>query len=331
MSQSQSLVQAGKSTMSQKQNIKIHLSQEYNPTNSPPTILSSSARSLIFLNQITQKAQKTQKTPISLTERYTQRSENPQVPAHLLLRHECKSELKLSNNSNISNNPNSLASSFDIVDFRMLSLTPSNKMFHNNRNPSVNGKFLSEGKFYQPHSNQQTKKTIALDLDETLIYSSSSNSTPEYIIHRLLQDNNSIIIKFSIRPYAKDFIRILSTLANIVIFTASSKSYADPIIDIIDPNHEFIKARYYRDSCVLSSAGFIKDLNILKKPLKDVLLVDNLSTSFLYQKQNGILVTSWYGDKNDMELFHLLGFIRKILPYDDIRKCDKNFRRLAYV
>ncbi|OMJ71861.1 hypothetical protein SteCoe_29833 [Stentor coeruleus] len=322
---SHSLVQAGKNTVSQKLNTKSQLSEEHNHSISSQIGSSSSARSLILLNQITQKSRK---NPISLTERYDTRSGNLEGPAHFLLRHECKSELKLSNNPNINNEPDYLEASFDRADFRMLSLTPSNKMFYNMSNSSVNGKLLSEGKFYQPHSSQHTKKTIALDLDETLIYASSSNNSPDHVIHRLLQDNSSIIIKVSIRPYARDFIRILSTLANIVIFTASAKSYADPIIDIIDPNREFIKTRYYRDSCVSSSAGFIKDLNILKKPLKDVLLIDNLSTSFLYQKQNGILVTSWYGDKNDMELFHLLGFIRKILPYEDVRKCDKNFRRL---
>lgn len=328
MNLSHSLVQAGKNTVSQKLSTKVRLSEEQNHSISPPVGSSSSARSLVLLNQITQKSRK---NPVSLTERYIPRGENPEGPAHFLLRHECKSELKLSNNSNINNEPNSLANSYDTADFRMLSLTPSNKMFYNMSNSSVNGKFLSEGKFYESHSSQKAKKTIALDLDETLIYASPSNPAPDHVIHRLLQDNSSIIIKFSIRPYARDFIRILSNMANVVIFTASAKSYADPIIDIIDPNREFIKTRYYRDSCVSSSAGFIKDLNILKKPLKDVLLVDNLSTSFLYQKQNGILVTSWYGDKNDMELFHLLGFIRKILPYEDIRKCDKNFRGLANI
>ena len=164
-----------------------------------------------------------------------------------------------------------------------------------------------------------SKKTIVLDLDETLIHASPLLINPEQLITRIQKDGSTICIRLNIRPYAEDFLRILSSIADVVVFTASMKQYADPILDLLDPFHKYLKARYYRESCTLSSNGYIKDLNILRKPLKDVLIVDNLAPSFSYQKENGILISSWYGDKNDKELLKLLKFLRKAVLLDDLR------------
>ena len=164
-----------------------------------------------------------------------------------------------------------------------------------------------------------SKKTIVLDLDETLIHASPQLINPEHLITRVQKDGSLLCIRLNIRPYAEDFLRLLSTIADIVVFTASMKQYADPILDLLDPSHKYLKARYYRESCTLSSIGYIKDLNILRKPLKDVLIVDNLATSFSYQKANGILISSWYGDKNDKELLKLLKFLRTAVLLDDVR------------
>lgn len=318
---SQSLVQAGKNTVIHKYNGKNKLLEAYNrltPFEEP----SSKPQSLLLLSQMPQKPKI---NPTPLNQNSSPRETPSQEPSNIFLRHESKSELKF-HKRHSPKELSHLSSSYENIDFHMLSQTPATKMLGSLSPLLLKNKTLDENKVCQ---SQSRKKTIALDLDETLVYASPTNLTPDHVITRLLHDKSTITIKVSIRPYVKDFLRILSPLANIIIFTASAKNYADSIIDLIDPNHEFISARYYRDSCVLSQFGFIKDLNILKKNLKDILLIDNLSTSFLYQKQNGILIPSWYGDKNDIELYKLLKFLQKLLPCDDFRKCDKNFRGLA--
>jgi Dullard-like phosphatase family protein len=42
----------------------------------------------------------------------------------------------------------------------------------------------------------------------------------------------------------------LSQLYEIVVFTAGVQDYADPILDIIDPEKNLFKTRLYRTSCV---------------------------------------------------------------------------------
>ena len=174
------------------------------------------------------------------------------------------------------------------------------------------------------------RKTIVLDLDETLIHASPTIPNPDHTISRINPDGSSICIRVNIRPYAKDFLKILSGLADIIIFTAGMKSYADPVLSLLDPNKEFIKARFYRESCISHPTGFVKDLTVLKKDLRDVLLIDNLAISFSNQKENGILISSWYGDKSDNELLLLLKYLRRVLLFEDMRKCDKNFH-LQYI
>ncbi|OMJ93885.1 hypothetical protein SteCoe_3079 [Stentor coeruleus] len=317
----QSLVQAGKSTIIHKYNNKNKLLEAYNFLTSYEEP-SSKPQSLHLLSPIPHKPNV---NLIPINQNSSPRDPSSQEPSNTFLRHDSKSELKFHKKYS-PRELSHLSSSYENIDFHMLSQTPATKMLESISPLLRHRKTPDEIKIIKNHS---YKKTIALDLDETLIYSSPTNLTPDHIITRLLHDNSTITIKVSIRPYVKDFLRILSSLANIIIFTASAKNYADTIIDLIDPNHKHISARYYRDSCVLSQYGFIKDLNILKKPLKDILLIDNLSTSFLYQKQNGILIQSWYGDKNDTELYKLLKFLQKILLCDDFRKCDKNFNGIV--
>ena len=69
--------------------------------------------------------------------------------------------------------------------------------------------------------------------------------------------------------------------AEIIVFTASHYTYADVILDYIDPKHELIDYRLYRNNCVFADNLFVKDLRILKnRDLKHVCLIDNAAYSF---------------------------------------------------
>ena len=66
---------------------------------------------------------------------------------------------------------------------------------------------------------------------------------------------------------------------DIIMWTASLKEYADPVMDYIDPNRRAI-LRMYRDSCTPLKNGLTKNLNRLGKDLKDVIIIDNSVISF---------------------------------------------------
>jgi RNA polymerase II subunit A small phosphatase-like protein len=52
----------------------------------------------------------------------------------------------------------------------------------------------------------------------------------------------------TIRPGAEAFIEQLSEFYDIILWTASLREYADPVMDFIDPNKRAI-GRLYRESC----------------------------------------------------------------------------------
>lgn len=53
-----------------------------------------------------------------------------------------------------------------------------------------------------------------------------------------------------LRPGVDYFLEEMSKFYTLVLWTASTKDYADKILEYIDPGHTYFKFRLYRDSCV---------------------------------------------------------------------------------
>ena len=131
-----------------------------------------------------------------------------------------------------------------------------------------------------------------------------------------------------LRHKVKEFLQEISKYFDIGIFTASLPEYADAAINYLDPEEKIIKFRLYRNHCV-NVGGLIKvkDLNILGDICLDkIVLLDNNIYSFANQLSNGILINSFFGDKNDDELSNVTKYlIEYIFPSADIRKVNEQF------
>ena len=100
------------------------------------------------------------------------------------------------------------------------------------------------------------------------------------------------------------------------------------VIDFLDPGKNLIKFRLYRNNCInVNDRIFVKDLRIIKGvDLKDIILLDNSIYSFSAQLNNGILVNSFFNDKNDIELYNVLGYLLNFLvKAEDIRVINEQF------
>ena len=71
----------------------------------------------------------------------------------------------------------------------------------------------------------------------------------------------------------------------------------------------------------------MKDLRVLDDiDLKKVVLVDNSIYSFSAQLTNGILINSFYHDKDDIELDNVLQYLKNyILNAEDVRVINEQF------
>jgi len=87
----------------------------------------------------------------------------------------------------------------------------------------------------------------------------------------------------------------MSKTFEIIAFTASHESYADVVLDEIDPDREFIKHRLYRHHCFeIHPNIYTKDLRIINRDLSQIVLVDNAPYSYIFQLENGIPILPFY-------------------------------------
>ena len=164
------------------------------------------------------------------------------------------------------------------------------------------------------------KKTLVLDLDETLIHSAFEPFNPkDDITLTMKMKDNDIIIHVLKRPYLDEFLNIVTQKYEVVIFTASISDYANPLLDQLDPMKK-ISHRLFREHCTKTDNGlFIKDLNRLGRDLKNVIIIDNNPVSFIANKANGLPILTWHSIQSDNELIKLIPLLTYLSNVDDIR------------
>ena len=194
------------------------------------------------------------------------------------------------------------------------------------------------------------KKTLVIDLDETLIHSVSRGTT-----HVNTAQGHIVEVKFSSsgvstlyyvykRPYCDFFLSTVSRWYNIVIFTASMREYADPVIDWLESSFVgHISKRLYRNDCTLrDGVGYIKDLTAvlrdqqqqqqqqqhqspdlakisLDNALRELIIVDNSPVSYAMNVDNAIQVEGWINDPTDTDLLNLLPLLEALRFTTDVR------------
>lgn len=68
---------------------------------------------------------------------------------------------------------------------------------------------------------------------------------------------------------------------------------------------------------------YVKDLRVLGRDLKDVVLVDNAAYSYAFQLDNGIPILPYYHGSHDYELKALEKYINGFLTVNDVRTVNK--------
>ena len=184
-------------------------------------------------------------------------------------------------------------------------------------NMNINGSIIGSSAYFQKNKNylnysnnnkniyflnkKPTKNyTLVLDLDETLIHFKSNPN-----------DDNSGLLQF--RPFINEFLFGVSKFYELIVFTAATEDYADPIIDAIEKKGIKFEKRLYRIHTVVINNDFVKDLSRLGRDLSRTIIVDNMEQNYKLQPENGITIRPFWGkDANDMALVDLLGILKEI-------------------
>ena len=172
---------------------------------------------------------------------------------------------------------------------------------------------------FEPPPSVDGKKTLVLDLDETLIHSSTFK--PGDGVECIKKDNIS-----TERPYIylrgglREFLKYCYDNFDLFIFTAAREEYADFIIDNIFP---LIAAdhRLYRDSCFpLNDNKVKKDTSILKRRPEDLILIDDSYSNYRANPGNTLLISDWKGTPGDKVLMEwAVPILERCKNADDVR------------
>ena len=181
--------------------------------------------------------------------------------------------------------------------------------------------------------NEKKKKLVIFDLDETLVHCQVKNIEEcQYQIDINLPSKKKAKIGINIRPNLNRALNKIKDKYIIVVFTASHKSYADAVLNFIDPNDLYFKYRLYRNNCTTIKLNgkeiYIKDLSLFKNiNLKNIIVVDNSVMSFYFNLNNGIPILPYYNSFKDNELICLSYYLFSIYDYHDLRNANKkNFK-----
>ncbi|CAM0139496.1 unnamed protein product [Umbelopsis sp. WA50703] len=161
------------------------------------------------------------------------------------------------------------------------------------------------------------KKCLVLDLDETLVHSSFKVTPQADMVVPVEIDgtvHNVYVLK---RPGVDLFMKRMSNVYEIVVFTASLAKYADPVLDVLDI-HRVIQHRLFRESCFNHMGTYVKDLSQLGRNVKEVVILDNSPASYLFHPANAVPVSSWFNDLHDSELIDMIEFLEELATVNDV-------------
>ena len=192
---------------------------------------------------------------------------------------------------------------------------------------NLNGSILASSSYFKnnqtsvnipvPYIGNKSNKpyTLVLDLDETLI-------------HFKANPNNEESGTIKIRPYLYQFLDKIKKYYELVVFTAATQEYADPIINALETNKKYFDYRLYRIHTIIIDNDFVKDLSKLGRDLSRIIIVDNMEQNYKLQTNNGITIRPFWGkDNEDSALIDLLDILIKIAEKNmDVRAGLKLFK-----
>ena len=204
-----------------------------------------------------------------------------------------------------------------------------------------------------PRNSRFARKTLVIDLDETLIHSLAKGgrmssghmvevklNTTVGIGGATLGPQHPILYYVHKRPHCDDFLRRICKWYNLVVFTASVQEYADPVIDWLEQERKYFSGRFYRQHCTFRNGAYIKDLSSVEPDLSKVMILDNSPLSYIFHEgmksdcvpcnphsflslttfaDNAIPIEGWINDPTDNDLLNLVPILEALQYVTDVR------------
>ena len=174
-----------------------------------------------------------------------------------------------------------------------------------------------------PSPPSESKKTLFLDLDDTLVRVCELAGTFSnmHVLHSRADfsfrlrtagfEQRFLVYK---RGGLDQFLKFASEYFEVVLYTAATKEYADAVLGAIDPTGTIFAHRLYRNDCVQAGQGrYIKSLKkVANRALNKCILVDDNEDNFSANPGNCLIIEPIDLDEQDTELRDLTFILTKL-------------------
>lgn len=172
------------------------------------------------------------------------------------------------------------------------------------------------------------RKTLVLDLDETLIHSQHDGMgrtltakpgvKADFTLNVVI-DNHPVSFFVHKRPHVDFFLETVSKWFDLVVFTASMEVYGKAVCDKLEENKPIFKKRLYRQDCRQEYQSYTKDLQQVNQDISSVFILDNSPGAYRHYTENAIPIKSWFTDQYDTCLLNLLPVLDALRFTSDVR------------
>ncbi len=169
------------------------------------------------------------------------------------------------------------------------------------------------------------KKLIILDLDETLIHSTTFPPTNNW-------QHTVANYKVFVRPGLEIFLSYLEQNFEVAVWSSATENYIDSIIEKVFPANYPLKFIWGRNACTLHAGGiysvnnhlaYLKILAKIEKSglgdLDNTIIIDDTPSKSQLNPENAIIPEPFLGNMVDTELRSLQLFLERIIPASDVR------------
>ena len=168
-----------------------------------------------------------------------------------------------------------------------------------------------------------SEKLVLLDMDETLVHTEVARKDGKYdgVVH-VKKGERVETYGVWIRPYVQEMLQQLKKLhVRIGVFSAGAHEYVHALVLLLDPLRNIFERVYTRNHCLLiHDRFFVKNLSLVDVHPHNVLLVDNLMTSFAFHLYNGVPILPYTGkNRKDKQLLLLARLLKDIHLYLTLR------------
>lgn len=174
---------------------------------------------------------------------------------------------------------------------------------------------------------RQKKHLLVLDIDETLVHSDLIVEQSVELAHMKgkkydtkvnFPNPNKTVDVYGVRyrPFLLEFIDRMHRIFDLAVYTASTRDYADAVVNSLDPAGDKFVARLYREDCIPVNGMNIKNMGLFAG--HGAVIVDNLIYSYAFHMGQGIPICPFIDDDMDVELKDLAELLENLSLYPDL-------------